>query len=463
MYSFKGSTKKMGLVSFLVFSLLFVEASLLKATTTQDHCSSKIQDDQYQLNNSGIHLTLHHVHGPCSPWASPPSSPLEILKHDQARVRALSNRLAKTTRSTTSTAPKSISVPLNPGESAGVGNYVVRIGLGSPAKSFLVVMDTGSSFSWVQCEPCGSYCHPQTGPTFDPSTSHTYKSISCNSSECSNLEDATLNPPACSSSNICEYEASYGDGSFSVGYLSRDTLTVVHSQTVPGFVYGCGQNNQGLFGRTAGLIGLARNPLSLLGQLSSKYGYTFSYCLPTLSSSGTLSIGSFNPSIYTFTRMYTDSRDSTLYFLRLTSMIVNGKTLRVSRSTYTSSHTIIDSGTVITRLPPEVYTALQEGFVKGMGKYTRAPPYSILDTCYNGTATSLSVPEVRLIFEGGAELKLAARNVMYEVSDNVSCLAFASNEDAGGISIIGNTQQQTFRIVYDVSHRRIGFAGGGCD
>ncbi|XP_077221914.1 aspartyl protease family protein At5g10770-like [Tasmannia lanceolata] len=466
MLHFQYRSVKMVLVLFLVFSLLFPAASPLR-NITHKSCS-KFLDDSYQFNNSGaIHLALHHAHGPCSPVETglPPLQFSDILDGDEARIEVLRHRLLHKTHTinkASSRLPES-DIQLTPGRSVGTGNYVVNLGLGTPPKYFVMVVDTGSSLTWVQCEPCRIYCHAQVGPKFDPSTSQTYKSVACNSLECAGLEAATLNPSACSNSNTCLYEASYGDSSYSVGYLSRDTMTLSPSQTLPGFVYGCGQDNDGLFGQSAGLIGLARNKLSLLSQLSSKYGNVFAYCLPTLSSVGFLSVGRNSLSSgYVFTPMLSNSKDPVLYFLRMRGITVGGKALPVSPLLYTRSPMIIDSGTVITRLPPAVYTALQGAFVKGMMRYTRAPPYSILDTCYKGSGRMMSVPEIGLVFEGNAAMRLGPSNVLVDVGNGVTCLAFAGNARADGISIIGNHQQQTFRVVYDVTNSRIGFAAGGC-
>ncbi|KAF8391723.1 hypothetical protein HHK36_024032 [Tetracentron sinense] len=427
----------------------------------------QLHQDQHQVNKSGIHLSLHHVHGPCSLLTSPsPSSIADILSRDEARVRGLNTRLSNTASSTSKShhlLPKSLSVPLNPGSAIGTGNYYVKIGLGTPVKYYAMIIDSGSSFTWLQCQPCEVYCHSQVGSTFNPSTSKTHNYMSCSTRECSSLKDATLNDPACSRRNVCIYAASYGDSSYSLGYLSRDTLTLAPSETTPGFVYGCGQDNEGLFGQAAGLIGLGLNKLSMMAQLSSKYGYVFNYCLPTSGSTGWLSIGlsSFKPSLYKFTPMIKDSRDPALYFLRVTGITVAGKALGVSASVYRNPF-IIDSGTVITRLPMTIYTALQGAFVKRMGKYPKAPAYSILDTCFKGSAKGMLVPEIGMVFQGGAELMLGGVNSVIEVDAGITCLAFAGSSSSNGIAIIGNRQQETFRVAYDVSNSRIGFAAGGC-
>jgi len=372
-----------------------------------------------------------------------------VLTHDDARIASLAARLAKTPSSrptaldessSSSTVPDEslASVPLGPGTSIGVGNYVTRMGLGTPAKSYVMVVDTGSSLTWLQCSPCVVSCHRQAGPVFNPKASSSYASVSCSAPQCGDLTSATLNPAACSKSNVCVYQASYGDSSFSVGYLSKDTVTL-GSGSMPNFYYGCGQDNEGLFGRSAGLIGLARNKLSLLYQLAPSLGYSFSYCLPTSSSSsGYLSIGSYNPGQYAYTPMASSSLDDSLYFIKLTGITVAGRPLSVSSSAYSSLPTIIDSGTVITRLPTGVYSALSKAVAVAMKGTPSAPAFSILDTCFQGQA---------------------ARNLLVDVDSATTCLAFAPARSA---AIIGNTQQQTFSVVYDVKSNKIGFAAGGC-
>jgi hypothetical protein len=149
-----------------------------------------------------------------------------MLTHDDARVASFAARLAKTPSARATSLDESraaeaaslASVPLNPGTSVGVGNYVTRMGLGTPATTYVMVVDTGSSLTWLQCSPCKVSCHRQAGAVFNPKGSSSYASVSCSSSQCSDLTTATLNPAACSSSNVCIYQASYGDSSFSVGY-----------------------------------------------------------------------------------------------------------------------------------------------------------------------------------------------------------------------------------------------------
>lgn len=165
------------------------------------------------MNSSGIHLPLHNRESPCS------SHPLNsntsfssLLLHDTRRATYLSRRL---------TSSQPVSLPLSQGSSLGVGNYISRILVGTPPKPFSVIVDTGSSLSWFQCLPCKVSCHPQIGALFNPTASSTYAHVRCSTSACSALSSATLNPSSCTRSGDCVHAATYGDSSFSVGYLSQ--------------------------------------------------------------------------------------------------------------------------------------------------------------------------------------------------------------------------------------------------
>ncbi|XP_051125918.1 aspartyl protease family protein At5g10770-like [Andrographis paniculata] len=447
---------------FLLFALFLAGSS-----------SVRLNPEAERSKQQAFRLPLYHIHGQGPDSAQPEETPLpfsEALALDIARVKFLHSRLNGTVTSLAGSSGlingKSVKVPLNPGQSIGIANYYTKIGLGTPPTYHLVVVDTGSSFPWIQCEPCRVYCHPQVGSHFNPSASNTYRRLPCRTSQCSSLKVATLNSPMCTVSNVCIYTASYGDQSFSVGYLSKDSLTF-GSESLPDFVFGCGQDNMGLFGRSAGLIGLAKNELSMVSQLSARYGKAFSYCLPSSAplgkpgSGGFLSIGSVNSGARS-TPMLSDPRDPTLYFLKLTAISVSGRPLPLAASAY-SVPTIIDSGTTISRLAAPVYDALRKELVRIISsKFQVAEAFSILDACFKGGAGQIAtaVPPVNLIFQGGAELTLAPENVIIEVVKGTTCLSFAATTREN--AIIGNQQQQTFEIIYDITNSKIGFSPRGC-
>lgn len=411
-----------------------------------------------------------HRHGPCSPLQARGGEPshAEILDRDQDRVDSI-HRLAAARPSSTaddpSSASKGVSLPARRGVPLGTANYIVSVGLGTPKRDLLVVFDTGSDLSWVQCKPCDG-CYQQHDPLFDPSQSTTYSAVPCGAQECRRLDSGSC------SSGKCRYEVVYGDMSQTDGNLARDTLTLGPSSSssssdqLQEFVFGCGDDDTGLFGKADGLFGLGRDRVSLASQAAAKYGAGFSYCLPSSSTAeGYLSLGSAAPPNARFTAMVTRSDTPSFYYLNLVGIKVAGRTVRVSPAVFRTPGTVIDSGTVITRLPSRAYAALRSSFAGLMRRYSykRAPALSILDTCYDFTGRNkVQIPSVALLFDGGATLNLGFGEVLYVANKSQACLAFASNGDDTSIAILGNMQQKTFAVVYDVANQKIGFGAKGC-
>ncbi|QCD78271.1 aspartyl protease family protein [Vigna unguiculata] len=417
-------------------------------------------------------LEVVHKYGPCSQQndGERKVTDSDILNLDKERVKYIHSRISKELGGDDSVKElDSATLPAKSGTLIGSGNYFVVVGLGTPKKDLSLIFDTGSDLTWTQCQPCARSCYSQQDPIFDPSKSSTYANITCTSTLCTQLSSATGNDPGCSSSTkACIYGIQYGDQSFSVGYFSRERLTVTATDVINNFLFGCGQNNQGLFGGSAGLIGLGRHPISFVQQTASKYNKIFSYCLPsTASSTGHLTFGGGGGAYrnLVYTPFSTLSRSSSFYGLDIVSITVDGVKLSLSPSLFSSGGAIIDSGTVITRLPPTAYATLRSAFRKGMSKYPTAPELSILDTCYDLSAykdKDIFIPPINFVFGGSATVKLQPQGVLYVASTKQVCLAFAPNGDDSDVTIFGNVQQRTLEVVYDLGSGKIGFGAGGC-
>ena len=235
---------------------------------------------------------------------------------------------------------------------------------------------------------------------------------------------------------------------------------------VDNFVFGCGQDNKGLFNGIAGLLGLGRGQVSLVQQAAQKYSQFFSYCLPsTTSSTGylTLGKGSEISSSLKFTPMLTLSRRQSFYGLNLIGISVGGQRLSIPTSVFSTAGTIIDSGTVITRLPPTAYNALRTKFREMMRNYPMTSATSPFDTCYDlSKSQSVSIPSISFFFGGDVSVDLGEVGILYVLRQTEACLAFAGNSDPRNIAIFGNEQQKGLEVVYDVAGERIGFRSGGC-
>ncbi|CAM0871503.1 unnamed protein product [Alopecurus aequalis] len=397
-----------------------------------------------------------------------------LLSADAARAASLQLPRAAATQS----GHEAAEVPLTSGIRFQTLNYVTTIALGGDssgaASNFTVIVDTGSDLTWVQCKPCRA-CYSQRDPLFDPAGSATYAAVPCNAPACAaSLKEATGAPGTCARSGggteRCYYALGYGDGSFSRGVLATDTVGL-GGASLEGFVFGCGLSNRGLFGGTAGLMGLGRTELSLVSQTASRFGGVFSYCLPATTSgdsTGSLSLGGDESSAYrnrtpvAYTRMIADPAQPPFYFMNITGAALGGAT--VTASGLGARNVLIDSGTVITRLAPSVYHAVRAEFALQFG-YPAAPGFSILDTCYNLTGhDEVNVPLLTLQLEGEAEVTVDATGMLFMVRKDGSqvCLAMASLPYEDQTPIIGNYQQKNKRVVYDTVGSRLGFADEDC-
>ncbi|KAL5542996.1 hypothetical protein UlMin_010706 [Ulmus minor] len=447
--------------------LLRTHSLNLSALFPDSTCTSSVKEANTK-DNKKVSLEVVHKHGPCSQLfqgkAKAPTH-AQILQADQSRVSSIHSRL--TGKSNNRVKADATSIPAKSGIVIGSGNYIVTVGIGTPKNDLSLVFDTGSDLTWTQCQPCAKYCYKQKETIFDPNKSNSYANISCTSATCSLLSSNKSTPRGClQSSSPCIYGIQYLDKSYTMGYFSKDTLTLSPSDVIPNFLFGCGQNNGGLFAGAAGLLGLGRGKISIVEQTAKKYGRYFSYCLPTTSSyTGFLNFGNTGATSKSikYTPLSTLSLSSSFYALQLLGISVGGQKLSTPASVYQSSGTIIDSGTVITRLPPTAYSALSAEFKKQMSKYKLTSAYAIFDTCYDLSGyMNITIPKISFIFGGGTTVDIDPIGILYVFSSSRVCLAFAPNKNDSDVAIFGNVQQKGFEVVYDIGGGKIGFGIAGC-
>ena len=270
------------------------------------------------------------------------------------------------------------------------------------------------------------------------------------------------------SASTCVYGISYDGGSYSYGFFGKEKLSFTTTNEFNNFFFGCGQNSTGIFGEADGLLGLGRDKLSLVEQTAAKYGKYFSYCLPSTSSSiGYLAFGRGDgvSSSVAFTPLVTIPRGPTFYGINIKGITVAGRTLSIPESIFSNAPGFIDSGTVITRLPPTAYSALSSAFQQEMTQYPKAPALQLLDTCYDLSAyssASVVIPKVSFLFSGGVSVDLDQSGTLYLASESQVCLAFAANKRDNDSLIYGNVQQKGIPVVYDVAGGKLGFGPHGC-
>ncbi|KAI6681194.1 hypothetical protein NL676_035075 [Syzygium grande] len=381
-------------------------------------------DCKASTSNANSTLKLVHKHGPCSPLFN---GPHPISAEDIARAKWIRSKLSGT-NSADNLKDSAVSIQAKYGP--GGGSYLVTIGLGTPKKDLTLLFDTGSALTWTQ-SPASCLAIRKPSQSLTP-----------------------LSPRPMPISLALLHLAL----SFLLALVTNLAAAIRHAFTnheqwraIHGF---------------AGLLGLARNRISLLEQSATKYGRLFSYCLPPLiSSTGYLTFGKGNgrSTSVRFTPISTVSQSSIFYGINIIGISVGGKPLPIPSTVFSNAGTIIDSGTTITQLPPTAYSALRSAFRQAMSKYNMSAPASPFDTCYDlSGSTMVTTPVITFSFNGPIAVDLDPSGVLFPVNPSKMCLAFESSPTDSDLSIYGNIQQRSYEVVYDVAGGRIGFGAKGC-
>ena len=116
------------------------------------------------------------------------------------------------------------------------GYYYVDLRLGTPPKQFQVIVDTGSTLTYVPCSDCGSQCGGHTGaPPFNVEDSTTSEKVNCGTEDCHEGGCAGSD----SQNSQCVYQKSYAEGSAVRGRLVKDVVNLGGGYGDKAVVFGC--------------------------------------------------------------------------------------------------------------------------------------------------------------------------------------------------------------------------------
>ncbi|XP_062180472.1 aspartyl protease family protein 2-like [Phragmites australis] len=418
-----------------------------------------------------LHLPVVHRNALFPPPPPPDATPSKLLRRRQAADTA---RYAALNLS----AHDLLHSPVLAGAPLSSGEYFTLLGVGTPSTSTLVIIDTGSDLVWLQCMPC-RHCYGQLTPLNDPRSSSTYRQIPFSAPRCQDLKY----PVRDSRTGGCTYTVVYADGSSSRGDLATDRLVFSNDTHVYNVTLGCGHDNEGLFNSAAGVLGVGRGMLSFPTQLAAAYGRVFAYCLgdreSRVPSSSSYLVFGRTPELPStvFTPLMTNPRLPNQYYVDMVGFSVDGErvngfsnaNLALDAATGRGG-VVVDSGTAISRFARDAYAAVRDAFdarAAAAGMRRLAKNLSLFDACYDLSGSGIAtahVPTIVLHFAGGADMVLPTKNYLIQVDvgsrRTCSCLGLEASED--GLNVLGNVQQQGFRVVFDVERERIGFAPNGC-
>jgi hypothetical protein len=354
------------------------------------------------------------------------------------------------------------SAPIASGQSFNIGNYVVRVKIGTPGQLLFMVLDTSTDEAFVP----SSGCIGCSATTFFPNASTSFVPLDCSVPQCGQVRG--LSCPA-TGSGACSFNQSYAGSTFSAT-LVQDSLRLA-TDVIPSYSFGSINAIAGSSVPAQGLLGLGRGPLSLLSQSGAIYSGVFSYCLPSFKSyyfSGSLKLGPVGqPKSIRTTPLLRNPHRPSLYYVNLTAISVGRvyvplQSELLAFNPSTGAGTIIDSGTVITRFVEPIYNAIRDEFRKQV-----TGPFSSLgafDTCFVKNYETLA-PAITLHFTD-LDLKLPLENsLIHSSSGSLACLAMAaapSNVNSV-LNVIANFQQQNLRVLFDTVNNKVGIARELCN
>ncbi|CAH8357466.1 unnamed protein product [Eruca vesicaria subsp. sativa] len=327
--------------------------------------------------------------------------------------------------------------------------YLMKLKIGTPPVEIEATIDTGSDMIWTQCLPC-LHCHKQRNPIFDPSKSSTYKE------ECS------------SNTSSCDYDLYYGDGTYSKGRLATETVTIQstsgHSYVMPEIVIGCSHNSSEAIRSTAsGIVGLGRQPLSLISQIGLG---AFSYCFsPEEGTSSKISFGSnaiVSGDGTVSTPMFLKEDKPTFYYLNLDAVSVGKARVETLGTPFhaVDGNIVIDSGSTAFYLPAS-YLSLVRELVEKVVTAEKVDSEETL--CYKTNSMDL-FPVITVHFSGGADLVLDKNNTYMAFNGQVICLMIMSAPATpfAEKAVFGNRAQSNFLVGYDRSSLQVSFKPTHC-
>ncbi|XP_021714399.1 aspartic proteinase nepenthesin-1-like [Chenopodium quinoa] len=345
------------------------------------------------------------------------------------------------------------------------GYYTTRLYIGTPPQEFALIVDTGSTVTYVPCSDCDQ-CGNHQDPKFQPDLSTTYHPVKCNPDCTCDAENAQ-----------CVYERQYAEMSSSSGVLGEDIVSFGNqSELKPQrAVFGCENAETGdLYSQHAdGIMGLGRGDLSIVDQLVDKsvIGDSFSLCYGGMGiGGGAMILGSLSPpSDMVFS--HSDPDRSPYYNIELKELHVAGKKLAIDPKVFDGKHgTVLDSGTTYAYLPEAAFVAFKRALISELHglKQIRGPDPNYNDICFSGAGRKVSelsktFPAVDMVFENGLKYLLSPENYLFKHSKvpGAYCLGvFQNGKDP--TTLLGGIVVRNTLVTYDREHLKVGFWKTNC-
>ncbi|GIL44101.1 hypothetical protein Vafri_1644 [Volvox africanus] len=357
------------------------------------------------------------------------------------------------------------------GSTRELGYFYTVLDLGTPTRSYSVIIDTGSTITYIPCKGCEN-CGKHQSERFDPDTSATARRLLCGDPLCNCGSPSCM----CVSNNQCYYKRAYAEGSVSEGYMITDVLNFPDGQPPVNVVFGCVNGERGeLYRQMAdGLMGMGNNNNAFQSQLVANgvIDDVFSLCFG-FPRNGVLLLGDVPLPEGTPATEYTPLLHNMhlhFYNVRMEGIEVLGERLPLDAVIFERGYgTVLDSGTTFTYLPSVAFEAMSRAVgqfaeAKGLQRTAGADP-QYNDVCWRGAPDNLDdldkvFPYAEFVLGGNVRLRLRPSRYLFLSRPAEYCLSIFDNGGSG--TLIGTGTVQDILVTYDRRNNRVGFTDTSC-
>ncbi|XP_015883050.3 protein ASPARTIC PROTEASE IN GUARD CELL 2 [Ziziphus jujuba] len=457
--------------SFTIISMFVSFVSLIFSTSISFTTAFDSPYKLSKISTNGVVLPLHLRENSMKSRFNIDDHSLVLarLARDKARLQQLTSSSSSSPSSAYSTIVKVFS-----------GEYVVLMNVGDPPLQLDLLIDTTSSFTWWQCQPCEiCYKQPLPNPIYDPRNSSTFRQVDCRaqySSECDHTQPV-IEGCYSRSDMRCRYRNTYESGFITEGTMGTEILADFYHQNITNsLTFGCGTKNVGgthEFADASGILGFFPGRYSFPNLVHCNS--SFSFCFPGYYDGGK---GQLYLNITTTTRVVARlllgyMKSFGLYYLAFNGIEMDGFTIPIPPEFWQTDGkgnggVIIDMATIITKLPEKAYAIFKDYFLKSTDKSVPVlPGEEGLDTCFNLTGLSdwkmqgHYFPEVKLVFQSRPDpLDISNEQMIMDMGNGKHCLAVAPG---GPTTILGSWILQRTLVEFDLSNALLKFDPRSCD
>ncbi|CAI8598297.1 unnamed protein product [Vicia faba] len=350
------------------------------------------------------------------------------------------------------------------------GIYVVPINIGNPPKPYELDIDTGSDFTWIQCDAPCKKCTVPNEKLYKPRDNY----VKCSDPLCSFI------PPIqgiCPKPNDqCKYRIEYEDKASSEGALVRDNIhigTTKPPATQPLLAFGCGYDQQfpPKTPPSVGVLGLGNGKISISSQLNSLglFRKVLGHCLSS-QEGGYLFFGDkFIPRSGV---VWTPIVNVPHYIVGPADLLFDGKPTSIK-----GLQLLFDSGSTYTYFPSQIYNAIFNQVKDNLkGKpLSRSVEDRTLPVCWESNLKPhklfKSLNEVKPFFKPLTLIFTKSKNLQFQIPPEKYLIISEFGSVCFGIldgqrmsvNLIGDIFMQDKLVIYDNEKQQVGWTSANCN